>query len=170
MSATDVPLASMATSGTVQTGGHEQRRAFDRDDVGGARLLIIDMRVGSLLMREARRRVVTRMFGVPVEGQSFLVTIAVLGAAATVLRGVVARPLPRPSGTDLAIGGAVVNTGLRGIAGPPSANIPLAGALIGSAVLAHSLRPAAAESVREIRRLARGFGTVFGAVFFVPRR
>ena len=170
MSATDVPLASMATPGTVQPGGHEQGRAFDRDEVGGARLLIIDMRVGSLLMREARRRVVTRMFGVPVEGQSFLVTVVVLGAAATVLRGVVARPLRRPSGSDLAIGGAVVNTGLRGIAGPPCANIPLAGALIGAAVLAHSLRPAAAESVREIRRLAHGVGTVFGAVFFVPRR
>jgi hypothetical protein len=169
MSATDVPLASMTTPGTVQTGGRkEQGRAFDRDDVGGARLLVIHTRVGSLLMREARRRVVTRMFGIRAEGQSFLVTIIVLGAATTVLRGVVARP-PRPSGTDLAIGGAVVNTALRGIAGPPSANIPLAGALIGSAVLAHSLRPAAAGSVREIRRVAGGVGAVFRAVFGVRR-
>lgn len=163
MSATGGSRASMATPGTVQTGGRkEQGSAFDRDDVGGARLLYVDMRVRSLLLREARRAVVTRMFGIPREDQSFLVTIILLGAAATALRGLVVRPLPRPSGADLAIGGAVVDTALRGIAGPPSSNMPLVGPLIAFAVLSRSLRPAVAGSVREIRRLPRAFGAVLG--------
>ena len=170
MSATDGPRTSMATPGTAQTGGgNEQGSTFDRDDVGAARQVVVNMSVGSLLMHEARRRVVTRMFGVPGEDQSFLVTVVLLGAAATVVGGVVVRALPRPAGVDLAMGGAVVNTGFSGIAGPPSAGMPLAGAVIAFAVLVHSLRPAAAETVREIRRVGRGVGAVLGEVYGVHR-
>jgi hypothetical protein len=109
------------------------------------------------------------MFGVPAENQSVLVTITLLGTVATVLGGVMARLLPRPSGADLGIGAAVVNTGLRGIAGPPSASMPLAGALIAFAVLWHSLRPTVAGVVHEIRRLAHGLRAVFTNVFGFPR-
>jgi hypothetical protein len=140
----------------------EQGSAFDGDDVAGARLLFVDMRVRSLLLREARRAVVTRMFGIPREDQSFLVTIIVLGSAAAAVRGLVVRPLLRPSGGDLAIGGAVVDTVIHGIAGPPSRVVPLAGPLIAFALLARSLRPAVAGSVRGSRGLARGFGAVLG--------
>jgi hypothetical protein len=132
------------------------------DDPGLARLALIDVRVRSVLVGEARRRVVTRMFAVPGEEQSLLVTIILLGAAATVLRGLVARPLPHPLGGDAAIAGAVVNTALRGIAGSPSRTMPLAGGLIALAVVSHAVRPAVAGSIREIRRLPREVAAVLG--------
>jgi hypothetical protein len=169
MSATDGPRASMATPGIVQTGSRtEDGSAFERDHVGGLSQLRVRMKVVSLLTGYARRRAVTRTFGVPAENQSFLVTITLLGAVATVVGSVVARPWPHPSGTDLAIGGTVVNAGLRGLAGPPSSNVPLAGGLIAFAVLSRSLRPAAAASVRDIRRLAHGSRGVITAVLGYP--
>jgi hypothetical protein len=126
-----------------------------------ARMLFVDVRVRSLLMGEARRRAVTRVVGIPAEDQSLLVTMIVLGAAGTVVRGL-APPLPRPSGTHAAMGGTLLNTTLRGIAGPPSATVPLAGGLIAFALLSHSLRPAVVGTVREVRALAHGIGSALG--------
>jgi hypothetical protein len=143
--------------------------APDRDDLGGAGSSLVNARVASILMRYARQRALTRMFGVPPEDQSALVTIALLGAGATVARGVVVPLLRRPSGTDLAIGCAVANTGLRGIAGPPAASIPLAGALIAVAVLAHSVRPAVAGTVHEIALAAHGLRSGLRWVLGSPR-
>src|SRR3954462_601014 len=85
---------------------------------GHATLALVDVRVRSLMVREARRRAVTGVFGVPAEEQSLLVTLVLLGAAATVLRGLVPGHLPHPHGADAAVGGVLVNAGLRGIAGP----------------------------------------------------
>jgi hypothetical protein len=154
---------STATPGRVQTGARqEQGEAFNRDEVGGAKLLFVDVRVRSHLMGEARRLVVTRVFGVPREDQSFLVTMILIGAAGTVLRGFAARPWPHPSGADAAIGGSLLNATFRGIAGAPSQTIPLAGALIAFAVLSRSLRPAVAGSAREVRALARQARAAFG--------
>lgn len=164
MSATDAPPTLIATPGTVQTGaGEEQAVPLNRAEIGVATELFVDVRVRSLLMGEARRHVVTRMLGVPRQDQSFLVTMIVIGAVATVLRGFAARLSPRPSRADGAMGGAVLNATFRGIAGAPSRNMPLAGALVGFAVLSHSLRPAVAGSAREVRELARGVRAAFGA-------
>src|SRR4051812_30534756 len=113
-------------------------------EAGGARLFAVDMRVRSLLMGEARQRVVTRTFGIPRDEQSVLVTVILMGAVATVVRGLAAGPWRRPSGADAAMGGALLSGTLRGIAGPPSRHIPLAGGLIAFGVLSHSLRPAVA--------------------------
>ena len=126
-----------------------------------ARMVFVDVGVRSLLMGEARRRAVTRVFGVPAEGQSLLVTMILLGAAGTVVRGL-APPLPRPSRTYAAVGGTVLNTTLRGIAGAPSATVPLAGGLIAFALLSHSLRPTVAGAVHEVRALAHGIASAFG--------
>jgi hypothetical protein len=68
-----------------------------------------------------------------------------------------------PSGADAAIGGAVPNATLGGIAGAPARNMPFAGALIGFAVLSHSLRPAVAGSARGARALAHEVRTALGA-------
>jgi hypothetical protein len=127
-----------------------------------ARMLFVDVGVRSLLAGEARRRAVTRLSGIPAEDQSLLVTMIVLGAAGTVVRGFVPR-LPRPSGTQAAIGGSLLNTTLRGIAGPSAATVPLAGGLIALALVSHSLRPTVAGAVREVRALAHGIGSAFGA-------
>src|SRR3954454_11963637 len=107
MSATDVPQASRATPGAGQAGARTvQGDPLNRGDVHGTSLLYVDMRARSLLMAEARRGVVTRMFGVPRADQSFLATMILFGAAATVLRGLAPRPWPRPTGADAKIGGS----------------------------------------------------------------
>ena len=149
MNATHGPRASTPT-------------AFDRDDIGVARAAFVDVRVRSLLVGEVRRRVVTRTLGVPGKDQSFLVTCILLGAAATMLRKLVVRPLPHGSRGDAAIGGAVVNAALCGVAGSPSRAMPLAGGLMAVAVLSHSFRPTLVGAVHEIRKLPREFGGVLG--------
>jgi hypothetical protein len=164
MSATDAPRASSATPGTVQTSARDgQGAAFDGGAVGVARMLFVDVRVRSLLLSEARRRAVTRVFGVRSDDQSLLVTLILLGAAGSVVRGLAPRPWPRPSGTDAAVGASLLNVTLRGIAGAPSRNMPLAGGLIAFALLSHSLRPAVAGSAREVRALAHEIQSAFGA-------
>jgi hypothetical protein len=135
---------------------------MSQNDDGVARMLFVDVGVRSLLIGEARRRAVTRVFGIPPEDQSLLVTLILLGAAGTVARGLAPGPLPRPSRTHAAVGGTLVNTTLRGIAGPPSATVPLAGGLIAFALLSHSLRPTVAGAIHEVRAFAHGIGTAFG--------
>jgi hypothetical protein len=164
MSATDASRASMATPGTVQTSARDgQRAAFNGYEASVARMLFVDVRVPSLQLGETRRRVVTRVFGVPPADQSVLATMILLGAAGSVVRGFAARPWPRPSGAHAAVGGTLLNTMLRGIAGAPSRNVPLASGLIAFALLADSLRPAVAGSAREVRSLAHEFRSAFGA-------
>jgi hypothetical protein len=118
MSATNAPRA-IGTSGIGQTGA-EPSVPSNGGDVHGARMLFVDMGVRSLVMGEARRGVVTRIFGIPRDEQSFLVTMIMFGAAATVVRGFAPRPWPHPTGADLKIGGSLLNATFRGIAGAPS--------------------------------------------------
>jgi hypothetical protein len=160
MSPTNTSRA-IGTSGIGQT-GVEPGVPFN-GDVRGPRLLFVDMGVRSLVMGEARRGVVTRIFGTPRDEQSFLVTMIMFGAAATVVRGFAPRPWPHPTGADVKVGGSLLNATFRGIAGAPSRTMPLAGGLIAFAVLSHSLRPALTGSAREVRALAHGIGSAFGA-------
>jgi hypothetical protein len=163
MSASDALRTSTATPGAAPNGGrHEHGMALNGDGVGGARLLLVDVGVRSLLMGEGRQRALMRVFGVPREDQSFLATVILIGAGATVLRGFAPR-WPRPSRADAAMGGSLLNATLRGAAGAPSQHIPLAGALIAVGVLSHSLRPAVAGSAREVRALAREVRVALGA-------
>jgi hypothetical protein len=111
----------------------------------------VDMRVWSLLLGEARRRALTRAFGVPAEDQTFVVTVLLLGAGGAALAALVPRPSLHPSGADAALGGSLVNAGLRGIAGAPSQTMPLAGGLIAFAVIGHAIRPTVAEAVHDAR-------------------
>jgi hypothetical protein len=117
--------------------------------------LSVDMRVWSLLLGEARRRAVTRVFGVPPSEQSLLVTIALAGAAGAVVRGAIPVRLPHPSRADAAMGGTVVNASLRGLAGAPSQAMPLAGALSAFGVLGHAFRPVVVGTVRDVQAMAR---------------
>jgi hypothetical protein len=164
MSATDALQEATVAPGAGQNGARaDQGVPLGRDEVRGTTLLYVDMRVRSLLMAQARRGVVTRIFGVPRADQSLLATMILLGAAATVLRDLAPRRWPRPTGVDAKIGGSLVNAAFRGIAGAPSQTMPLAGVLIAFALLSHSLRPAVAGSAREVRALAREVRAAFGA-------
>jgi hypothetical protein len=135
---------------------------MSESDDSVARTLFVDVGVRSLLIGEARRRAVTRVFGVPPNEQSLLVTLILLGAVGTVARGLAPRQFPRPNRTSAAVGGTLMNSTLRGIAGAPSAGVPFAGVLIAVAVLSRSLRPAVAGALHETRAFAHGIGTVFG--------
>ena len=124
-----------------------------RSEVAGAGQFFVDRRVEALLLGEARRRVFTRRFGIPGDKQSLLVTMILAGSAATALGSWLARPLPRPSGVDAAIGGAVLNATFGAMTGA-TRSAPLAGALITFAVVAHALRPVMAGSARKARAVA----------------
>jgi hypothetical protein len=135
---------------------------MSQNDDSATQMLFVDVGVRSLLIGEARRRALTRVFGAPPEDQSLLVTLILLGAAGTVARGLVPRQLPRPSRIHAAVGGTLAHTAMRGIAGPPSATVPLAGGLIAFAMLSHSLRPTVAGAIHEVRAFAHGIGAAFG--------
>jgi hypothetical protein len=146
------------------TAAHAQQSVpFNPDDVHGATLLFVDMRVQSLLMRQARQGAVTRVFGVPPADQSLLATMILVGAVAAVLKELTPRPWPHATGAEARIGTSLVNVAFRGIAGAPSRNVPLAGGLIAFALLLHSVRPAVAGSAREIRALTREVRGALGA-------
>ena len=118
------------------------------NQVSAARLSV-DMRVWSLLLGEARRRALTRTFGVPGDEQSFVVTVLLLGAGGAVLAGLVPHPSLHATRADAAIGGALVNASLRGVAGAPAQAMPLAGALIAFAIVGHAIRPTVAEAIHD---------------------
>jgi hypothetical protein len=120
------------------------------NQVNAARLSV-DMRVWSLLLGEARRRALTRAFGVPAEDQTFVITVLLLGAGGAAVAALVPRPSLHPSGADAAIGGSLVNVALRGVAGAPSQTMPLAGGLIAFAVIGHAIRPTVAEAIHDAR-------------------
>ena len=136
-----------------------------RNEVAGAGQFFADRRVEALLVGEARRRVVTRMFGIPGEEQSLLVTTILAGSVATAVGGLVARPLPRPSGSVAAIGGAVVNATFGAMAGVSPRTAPVAGGLIAFAVVAHALRPVVAASAREGRALMHDLRAAYDAQY-----
>ncbi len=123
----------------------------------------VDMRVGAMLLGEARRRMLTRVFGVPGDEQSFVVTVALLGAGGAVLAGLVPHPSLHVSRADAAMGGELVNATLRGVAGTPSQAMPLAGALIAFAVVGHALRPAVAGTVHDIEAFTHRMRSAFTA-------
>jgi hypothetical protein len=144
--------------------------ATNGDQLAGARLFVSDVnhvaddaRVAFALADDAWERVVARVFGIPRENQSLLVKMLMTGAAATVAGGYVPRlPRRRPSRVDAAMGGSVLNAAVRGLAGAPSRNIPAAGVLIALAMLARSIRAAAAGSTRDVQWLAHGAEARYG--------
>jgi hypothetical protein len=154
VSATDVPLVSITTPDTVQTGGEQQGVALNRDeDPGGVRLLVNDAGVACLLLNEARYRVVARLFGVP-RDQSFLVTVIALGTLAGALHDRAARVLAAP-GTpslgDTVLAAGVLKESVHGIAGAWSKDTPLFNTLVAIAMLGTLARPVLRVSFRDIK-------------------
>ena len=113
----------------------------ETDDIG-ARILFVDVGVRSLLIGEARRRALTRVFGVPPEEQSLAGHAASCSARPARSSGAWRRPLPRPSRVDGAGGATVAQDDAarhRGSAG--GRRVPAAGGLIAFALLSHSAAP-----------------------------
>jgi hypothetical protein len=106
---------------------------------------------------ETRRRLVTRVFGVPREG-TFLVTMIALGAAADGLHGATARAIKAkatPSVGDTFIGAVVVKEAVAGITGSRASDRRFVGALIATAVVAKSAKPVLERSLRSAQTRTR---------------
>ena len=137
------------------------------ESVGGGRLLVSDCRVAFLLLDEARRRVIERVFGVP-RDTSFLVTIVALGTLAEAVHRKVAGAMSipgSPSIGDAVVGASVLRESVHWISGEQPGESPLLGTLVTIAVLGAIARPAAAGSFRGVkaasRRTRKGFDYFF---------
>jgi hypothetical protein len=128
------------------------------EDYGGARLLLSDIRVASLLLNEARCAVVARLFGVP-RDKSVLVTIIAVGALAQAAHDKATRALgiqAYPSFGDSMIGTSVLRESAHWITGDYYRDTPIFGTLIAIGVLGTSLRPVLRVSLRGAKAASHG--------------
>jgi hypothetical protein len=118
---------------------------------GGARLLAADARVVSLLIDDARRRAMQRLYGIPKDqpsGVETLMTLAVLGGA---LRSRAPSRPSKPSLSDSTWGFGVLREVGYGVAGPWARETPGFGALIAFALVGAGTRVVVRKSVQGIK-------------------
>ncbi len=134
----------------------------------GATLLLSDVRTAWVLVDELRYRALARLFGVS-RSQANLVTIVGISMLAEAVHDravqVLTAPIA-PTGMDGVLFVAGARGLLREVAGPPSAAIPGAAALMAFAVVGGHLGPSLASSLREARersrRMSAGFHRRYG--------
>lgn len=123
---------------------------------GGAKLLLSDVRLVLLLLGEARRRTMVRMFGVPAD-KTALVTVVAASVLARALHrkatGAVTVPGVPGVGTAMFVGAAAKDVAHR-IAGDWSRETPLFGTLVAVVVVGTTLRPVLRVSFRDVRASA----------------
>lgn len=143
------PPRVLRTAGATVDG----ERDIVLEDVGGARLLISDVRVALLLLDDARYRAVRRLFGVP-RDQSWAVTLialAVLAQAAHEKSDQMGRGPGGPTRADVALGAAVVRELLAAIPGPQARETPFVATLVTIALVGALARPGPSRAAHEIR-------------------
>jgi hypothetical protein len=142
------PQLAGGTAGATAGSAH----TMTLEDVGGARLLVSDVRVALLLLDEARYRVVNRLFGVE-RDQSWLVTLIALAVLAQAAQEKSDQMLKGPGGptrTDMAFGAVGLRELLTWISGPPSRDTPLVGSVVTIAVLGALARPGLTRAAHRI--------------------
>jgi len=144
--------------------------------LSGVKLLVADTRMTIMLLNEARRRTMERVFGVP-KDQSGLLTIIALAAAVEALRTRTnqARSAAKPpSASDSLLGVALVRESMQGIAGVQSRDLPLGSSLIALGMLGGALHPAVRASVRRLasasHKARAEFGHRYGRLILPNRR
>ena len=147
-SLTHPPLAD-GTAGDTGAG----ERHVTLAEVGGARLLVSDVRVALLLLDEARYRVVNRLFGVDRDHswEVTLIALAVLASAAHEKSDQMLKGPGGPSRTDVAFGVVGLRELLARISGPPSQDTPLFSTLVTIAVVGAVARPILSRAAHRIR-------------------
>jgi hypothetical protein len=123
------------------------------EDVGGARLLVSDVRTALLLLDEARYRAVNRLFGVSRE-QSWAVTVIALAVLAQAAHDKAEQMVKGPGGpnrADAMLGAAALRELLAGIPGPASRDTPLVATLVAIAMVGAVVRPALSRTAHGIR-------------------
>ena len=137
----------------ASTGSADGVALSRREDLGGARLLLSDLRTAFLLANEARYRTIERVFGVP-RDQANLVTLIGAVTLAAAVRDKVELMVTGPGGPtrgDALIGANVLKDLVYAIGGPSTRDTPLFGTLVATAVIRGLARPAVRGSVREIK-------------------
>jgi hypothetical protein len=118
---------------------------------GGARLLAADARVVSLLIDDARRRTMERLFGIPRDQPSGLETVIALAVLAGAIRTRTPSPPSKPSPSDSTLGFAVLREAGYSVAGPWARETPGFGALIAFALVGAGTRVVVRKSVHGIK-------------------
>lgn len=147
-------------------------RALDgRQDYGGARLLVSDIRVAFLLLDEARHAVVVRLFGVD-RDDSMLISIIALATAARAAHDMAGRVVKldaRPSASDSMLGLSMLRESAHWLAGDRYRDTPIFGTLIALAFASASVRPMVRASVRGAKTASHqarfGFDKRYGHLF-----
>jgi hypothetical protein len=126
--------------------------AVDRSEFGGLRLLVSDLRTGSLLLARARSQLLGRLFGVRPEQAAMvsLIVVAMLARRAREKTVQATHAVARPTLADAAVGGGVAKEVLHLIAGPRSREVPL-GSLVALVVALKLSQPVVRRSSHAVR-------------------
>jgi len=154
----ETPLTPSA-AGADAAGGRNRHRVT-LDEYGTRRLLGTDVRVGLLLLTEARHRVAARLFGAS-RDDSLLLTVIGFAAVASAMSTKAETIKSSPSVGDMAMGAAVAKATVHGIAGGLLGETPYAGTLVVSALLWHHFRPAVSGSLRDVKAFEQKSKSLF---------
>jgi hypothetical protein len=118
---------------------------------GGARLLAADARVVYLLADDARRRAIERVFGIPRDEKSGLLTLFALAALGSALQSRVPGRPSRPGLSGVMFGFGAVAEAAYDIAGPSSRESPYFGTLLAFALAGAATRVAVRKTAHGVR-------------------
>ncbi len=121
---------------------------------GGARLLAADVRVVSLLVDDARRRTMERLFGIPRDQPSGVETVIALVVLAGALRSRVPNRPARPGVTEAALGFGALREAAYDVAGPWARESSYFGTLLAFALAGAAARMAVRKSMHEVKGLS----------------
>ncbi len=114
------------------------------------------MTAALLVLEDARRRLLVRLFGVPRDDQ-LIITLILFGIAAEALRSkaVAIAKAPGPSAPSDLMGAAAFNEGAHWVAGESSRDTPLLVPLVAFALIA-KYHPVVTGSIRAVRASIHG--------------
>ncbi|HET6865525.1 MAG TPA: hypothetical protein VFH80_06360 [Solirubrobacteraceae bacterium] len=118
---------------------------------GGARLLAADARVVSLLADDARRRTMERMFGIPRDQKSGLVTLIALGAVGSALQSRVPGRPSRPGVSGTTFGFGMLLEAAYRLGGPEARESSNFATLLALALAGAGARVAVRKTVHGVR-------------------
>ena len=149
---TVAPPALQPLPATVEADGSTKLDL--REEFGGARLLVSDIRLAFMLVNEARYRTLG-LIGVPRDQANVATLVAIIMAADAIESSKQALGhAPHLSRADAVLGAAATNELLHAIGGAPTRKSPLFGPLVAFALLAALSRPALSRSVDGMRALS----------------
>ncbi len=171
VTAPDVPVPPVPP---IAQAGAELARIRPEGYFGGARLLLADAQVATMLANEARRRALRRLFGIPVDTNSRIATLIALGALVAGIRRQAEKVPSKPSPDYGLIGLGILRETAYEIAGPASRSSRYFGTLLGVALIGGATRIAVRKSAHGARvvthRATAEFNHRYGRLIRANRR